>query len=143
MPDLSVVDINAIPPPDALYKIHWDDTLKGFGVRINPKSIKYPNGKRLFIAMGRIKSKPTILTVGPCELMVEPEARKRAAISLKIMRDGRRPNGTDFEESVHDELIRIKALLDKVTKERDLLLVLTRQIEKDRDEMRAYIEQEK
>jgi integrase len=64
------------------YENHWDDTIKGYGVRVTAA------GKRVFIAQGRVKGKAVCFTIGPYGEFTEYEARERARKVLQGMRDG-------------------------------------------------------
>ena len=65
--------INRVKPEDD-YKTHWDDQLKGYGLRVSPK------GKKVFVVMGRVKGvgKAICLTLGPVTEMAEHKAREEA-----------------------------------------------------------------
>lgn len=61
---------------------HWDEETRGFGVRVSA------NGKRSYIAQGRVHGKSRRLTLGPHGLLTCDEARQRAKIALLEMYDG-------------------------------------------------------
>lgn len=41
--------IDKVTPPEKGYKVHWDDKLKGFGLRVTAA------GKKVFVVMGRVQ----------------------------------------------------------------------------------------
>lgn len=81
MPKLTKSYIDKIKPPELGYKLHWDEDVKGFGVRANSK------GKLTFIYQGRIKgmggSKAAIITIGSPPSWKVDQARKEA-MSLAV-----------------------------------------------------------
>ena len=74
--------IDKVPAPDEGYKIHWDEAVKGYGLRI------MASGKKVFVAQGRVRGKPVIVTIGPYGLFTEDQARKKAQSILQQMREG-------------------------------------------------------
>ncbi len=40
--------VDKVQPPASGYAVHWDDSVKGYGLRVSSQ------GKRVFIAMGRV-----------------------------------------------------------------------------------------
>lgn len=75
MPKLTKTFIDKAQPPADGYKIHWDETVKGYGLRLSPRSDYHPNGKRVFVAQGRVRGKPVIITIGPYGVFTEDQAR--------------------------------------------------------------------
>ncbi len=51
--------VDKVQPPASGYAVHWDDSVKGYGLRVSSQ------GKRVFIAMGRVLGKPIQFTLGP------------------------------------------------------------------------------
>lgn len=47
MASLTKTFIDDVPAPEAGYKIHWHDTIKGYGLRVTE------NGRKTFVAQGR------------------------------------------------------------------------------------------
>jgi integrase len=74
--------IDKIQPPVREYEHHWDLTIKGYGVRV------MPSGKRVFVAMGRIRGKLVSVSLGPYGELTESEAREKARRVLQQMREG-------------------------------------------------------
>ncbi|MBO9712185.1 integrase family protein [Sphingomonas sp.] len=74
--------VDKVQPPASGYDVHWDDTVKGYGLRVSAQ------GKRVFIAMGRVLGKPIQFTIGPYGVLTEDKARKRAQAVLQDMREG-------------------------------------------------------
>lgn len=74
--------IDKIRPPAHDYEYHWDLTIKGYGLRV------MPSGKRVFVAMGRIKGKLVSVSLGPYGELTEAEAREKARKALQQMREG-------------------------------------------------------
>lgn len=94
MAKLTKTFIDKVQPPAEGYAIHWDDSLKGYGLRVTAA------GKRVFIAQGRVRGKAVCITIGPYGLYTEELARngltdssgtiitKGARHILQAMRDG-------------------------------------------------------
>lgn len=86
--------IDKVQPPAEGYKIHWDEAVKGYGLRI------MASGKKVFVAQGRVRGKPVIVTIGPYGLFTEDQARKKAQSILQQMREGIDPrNAKKAEEA--------------------------------------------
>ena len=64
--------IDRVKPPANEYEIHWDDGVSGYGLRVTP------TGKRVFMAMGRVKGKLVQFTIGNYGVFTEDQARKKA-----------------------------------------------------------------
>lgn len=92
MAKLTKAYIDRIQPPDRDYKIHWDDTVKGYGVRV------MPTGKRVFIAQGRVRGRAVIFTIGNYGTYTEDKARAQAQKVLQGMREGVDPRDARREE---------------------------------------------
>ena len=74
--------VDKVQPPASGYAMHWDDSVKGYGLRVSPR------GKRVFVAMGRIRGKNVQITIGPFGVFTEDQARKKAQKALQQMREG-------------------------------------------------------
>jgi integrase len=74
--------VDKVQPPTSGYAVHWDDSVKGYGLRVSSQ------GKRVFIAMGRVLGKPIQFTLGPYGVLTEDAARKKAQKILQGMREG-------------------------------------------------------
>ncbi|MFA6441523.1 MAG: integrase family protein [Sterolibacterium sp.] len=74
--------VEGLPIPAAGQSLHWDDQLRGFGVRITP------SGARSYIVQGRVAGKSRRVTLGAHGRLTCDEARKRAKAELVAMDDG-------------------------------------------------------
>ena len=74
--------IDKVQPPATGYEMHWDDAVKGYGLRVSSQ------GKRVFVVMGRVRGKSIQFTLGPYGVLTEDQARKKAQSVLQQMRDG-------------------------------------------------------
>lgn len=74
--------IDKVQGPGEGYANHWDDTVKGYGLRVTAA------GKKVFIAQGRVHGKAVCFTIGPFGTYTEDQARKRAQSILQQMREG-------------------------------------------------------
>lgn len=61
--------IDKITPPEKGYKVHWDDKLKGFGLRVTAA------GKKVFVVMGRVQGEQVGITIGPYGVWTVDHAR--------------------------------------------------------------------
>lgn len=86
MPKLTKTFVEKVQPPASGHMVHWDGghdrAVKGYGLRVSS------HGKRVFIAMGRIRGKQVQYTIGPFGQFTEDEARSKARTILQQMRDG-------------------------------------------------------
>ncbi|MBK1674173.1 integrase [Ectothiorhodospira shaposhnikovii] len=82
MPKLTKTYIDKAQAPASNYAMHWDDSVKGYGLRVTAK------GKKVFVAMGRVSGKAVCYTLGPYGELTEYEAREKARKVLQAMRDG-------------------------------------------------------
>lgn len=74
--------IDKVKRPSEGYEHHWDATVKGYALRVSSE------GRRVFIATGRIKGKLASITLGPYGELTENEAREKARRVLQQMREG-------------------------------------------------------
>jgi integrase len=74
--------VDRVQPPASGYDVHWDESVRGYGLRVSSQ------GKRVFIAMGRVNGKAIQFTIGPYGVLTEDVARKRAQKVLQGMREG-------------------------------------------------------
>lgn len=79
---LTKTNIDKVQPPAEGYKIEWDDSLKGYGLRVTAK------GKKVFVAQSRVRNKAACITIGPYGEFTEAEAREKARKLLQNMREG-------------------------------------------------------
>lgn len=82
MAKLTKTFIDKVQPPAEGYAMHWDDSLKGYGLRVTAA------GKRVFVAQGRVLGKAVCFTIGPFGEWTEFEAREKARKVLQGMREG-------------------------------------------------------
>lgn len=82
MAKLTKTFIDKVQPPSEGYAMHWDDSLKGYGLRVTAA------GKRVFVAQGRVLGKAVCFTIGPFGEWTEFEAREKARKVLQGMREG-------------------------------------------------------
>lgn len=82
MPSLTKTFIDDVPAPEAGYKIHWHDTVKGFGLRATE------NGRKTFVAQGRVRGVPVCVTIGAYGVYTPKAAEDTARKLLQQMREG-------------------------------------------------------
>lgn len=86
--------VDKVQSPPSGFEIHWDDKVPGYGLRVTA------NGMRSFVAQGRVRSKPVIVTIGRYGLYTEDKARSKARSILQDMREGIDPRDvTKAEEA--------------------------------------------
>lgn len=87
MPQLRLTKskIELIAPPATGQVIYWDTQLKGFGLRVGPRS-------RAFIAEDKVDGKTVRVTVGDADHLTPERARQVALSKLGDMAVGRNPN---------------------------------------------------
>jgi hypothetical protein len=121
MPKITKSFIDKVQPPAKGYQIHWDDALKGYGLRVTAA------GKKVFIAMGRVRGRPTCLTIGTYGVFTVDQARDKAREHLRSMRKGIDPRDVAKEEAatkvtlreVADAYLRDRPLRESTQKEID------------------------
>ena len=84
--------IDKVKAPATGYVIHWDALLKGYGLRVSRE------GRRVFIASGRVNRKQTSFVLGPYGELTEYEAREKARRVLQRMREGIDPHADRKQE---------------------------------------------
>ena len=84
--------IDKVKAPHDGYEHHWDMTVKGYGLRVSSE------GRRVFIATGRIRGKQASITLGPYGELTENEAREKARRVLQRMREGVDPRDERKQE---------------------------------------------
>jgi len=82
MAKLTKTYIDKVQAPRSAYAMHWDDSVKGYALRVSPQ------GKRVFVVMGRVHGKNVQFTLGPYGVLTEEQARKKAQRVLQDMREG-------------------------------------------------------
>lgn len=71
--------------PGPSESIHWDDELRGFGVRV------WPSGRKVYLAMTRVKGRLRKITIGPHGPVTAEKARVRAHEIISEAKAGRDP----------------------------------------------------
>ena len=71
--------------PGSTETIHWDDELRGFGVRI------WPSGRKVYLVMSRVKGRLRKITIGPHGPITAEKARVRAHEIISEAKAGRDP----------------------------------------------------
>ncbi|MDP5239104.1 integrase family protein [Uliginosibacterium sp. 31-16] len=92
--------IDALPIPESGQQLHWDDELKGFGVRVTA------SGKKVFILQYRIQGNTRRVTLGPYGPITCDEARKRAITELAEVYKGNDPADKKKEAAVQRVTLR-------------------------------------
>lgn len=107
MAKLTKTFIDKVAPPEKGYQIHWDDSLKGYGLRVTAA------GKRTFVAQGRVKAKAACITIGPYGEFTEAEAREKARKLLQNMREGIDPR--DAKKQDEAAKVTLRQVADEYT----------------------------
>jgi integrase len=84
--------ISSLPRPSNGYKLHWDEKLKGFGVRITA------SGVISFIVQKRINKKEHRKTLGRADIFTVEQARNLALTFLGEIASGNDPVARELEE---------------------------------------------
>lgn len=71
--------------PGNTESMHWDDELKGFGLRV------WPSGRKVYMVMSRVKGRLRRITIGPHGAITPEQARIRAHEILAEAKAGRDP----------------------------------------------------
>ncbi|MEX2648178.1 MAG: tyrosine-type recombinase/integrase, partial [Alphaproteobacteria bacterium] len=71
--------------PGSTDTIHWDDELRGFGVRV------WPTGRKVYLVMNRVKGRLRKITIGPHGPITAEKARVRAHEIISEAKAGRDP----------------------------------------------------
>ncbi|CCG08610.1 Phage integrase [Pararhodospirillum photometricum DSM 122] len=71
--------------PGSTESVHWDDELKGFGLRV------WPSGRKVYMVMSRVKGRLRRITIGPHGAITPEQARIRAHEILAEAKTGRDP----------------------------------------------------
>ncbi len=87
MPKLTKTFVEKVKPPAQGYAMWWDDTVRGYGLRVSAAQSGKPP-KKVFMVMGRVAGKAIQFTIGPFGTFTEDKARKRAQSILQDMREG-------------------------------------------------------
>ncbi len=124
MVKLTKAYIDKVKPPVGEYEIHWDDAVQGYGLRVTPA------GKRVFMAMGRVKGKTVQFTIGTYGVFTEDLARKRAQRVLQQMREGIDPRNVKKEDEAAN--VTLRQVANAYFYERPGMLRATTLVEKER-----------
>lgn len=79
---INATNLKKITPPEEGYSLHWDDDLRGFGIRVTP------TGKISYIAQARVNGKERRITLGRHGTITADKARSKAKTKLGTMADG-------------------------------------------------------
>lgn len=71
--------------PEAVETIHWDDELRGFGVRV------WPSGRKVYVAMTRVKGRLRKVTIGTHGPITADKARIKAHEIISQAKAGNDP----------------------------------------------------
>jgi len=82
---ITKLGVDRLPSPAAGYAIHWDNALKGFGVRVTA------NGIKTFVLQRRVSGKERRITIGRFGPLTVEEARREARKLLGAIATGRDP----------------------------------------------------
>lgn len=118
MAKLTKTFIDKVAPPAKGYAIHWDEALKGYGLRVSAPSEQYPSGKRVFMVQGRVRGKAVAFTIGPFGEWTEFEARERARKVLQAMREGIDPR--DVKKADEAARVTLRDVADAYLRDRPL-----------------------
>lgn len=88
MPKLTKTYIDHVRPPGKGYALHWDEGVKGYGLRVSAPTQPGAPARKVFIVMGRVGGKSLQFTIGTYGTYTEDKARKRAQAILQDMREG-------------------------------------------------------
>jgi integrase len=94
--------------PGSVDTVHWDDELRGFGIRV------WPSGRKVYLVMSRVKGRLRRITIGPHGPVTAEQARIRAYEFLSEAKAGRDPAKELDQARVAPT---IKALGDRFLKE--------------------------
>lgn len=104
--------IDKIIPPEIGYALHWDEQDRGFGVRVTR------DGKRNYVAQGRINGKEARITIGAHGIFTPDQARDAAREHLRSMRMGIDPRAVAKERAA--ESVTLRHVADSYKRDRPL-----------------------
>lgn len=116
--------VDRVQAPAKEYDNHWDDSVKGYGLRVTS------GGKKVFFVQGRVRGKPVQFTLGPYGALTEDVARKRAQKVLQDMREGIDPRDAQKEDAATK--VTLRQVADAYLYERPGMLRETTIVEKNR-----------
>lgn len=88
MAKLTKAFIEKVQAPEKGCLIHWDDSVKGYGLRVSRPPAPGNPPRRVFFVMGRVSGKAVQFTIGAFGAYTEELARKQAQRLLQQMREG-------------------------------------------------------
>lgn len=104
--------IDKIIAPEIGYALHWDEQDRGFGVRVTK------DGKRTYVAQGRINGKEARISIGPHGIFTPDQARDAAREHLRSMRMGIDPRAVAKERAA--ESVTLRHVADAYKRDRPL-----------------------
>lgn len=104
--------IDKIIPPEIGYALHWDEQDRGFGVRVTK------DGKRTYVAQGRINGKEARISIGAHGIFTPDQARDAAREYLRSMRMGIDPRAIAKERAA--ESVTLRHVADAYKRDRPL-----------------------
>jgi hypothetical protein len=102
--------------PNEVDQVYWDDTLRGFGVKVTPA------GRKAFIVMYRTTDSRRLLrkfTIGPYGVLTLHSARAAAQKILLARLDGRDPAGEKQAGRRRNTGLAIEEVLTRIIHQRD------------------------
>lgn len=112
MAKLTKTYIDKITPPASGYDLHWDEQDRGFGLRVTK------DGKRTYIAQGRVNGKEARISIGPHGVFTVDQAREAAREHLRSMRQGIDPRAVAKERAA--ETVSLRDVADAYKRDRQL-----------------------
>lgn len=112
MAKLTKTYIDKITPPASGYDLHWDEQDRGFGLRVTK------DGKRTYIAQGRVNGKEARISIGPHGVFTPDQAREVAREHLRSMRQGIDPRAVAKERAA--ETVSLRDVADAYKRDRQL-----------------------
>lgn len=100
MAKLTKTYIDKITPPASGYDLHWYEQDRGFGLRVTK------DGKRTYIAQGRVNGKEARISIGPHGVFTADQAREVAREHLRSMRQGIDPRTVAKERTAETVCLR-------------------------------------
>jgi integrase len=100
VPKLTKNYIDKITAPADKEAFHWDDSLKGFGLRVTP------TGKITYIVQGRVNGSSPRISIGPHGVFTVEQARDVAREHLRSMRMGIDPRAVAKKEAAQRVTLR-------------------------------------
>ncbi|HVC52526.1 MAG TPA: tyrosine-type recombinase/integrase, partial [Stellaceae bacterium] len=90
--NLTQLAVDRIGPPPSGRVVYWDKNLPGFGLRVSAPRPGSREGRKTWVAMGRVGPKAVMETIGTlAQIPKVDKARDLARVALLRMRSGARP----------------------------------------------------